>query len=83
MNHSCDPVAEIRGGEYCDSRIDVVAKTNIEKGQEITISYIDLRSESTNHVIARNKRQKQLELKYLFKCGCRRCVNLDFDQILG
>ena len=76
MNHSCDPVAELRGGEYSDSRIDVVAKTNIDKGQEITISYIDLRSESRNAIIARNRRNRQLESKYLFKCSCKRCMNV-------
>lgn len=75
INHSCDPLAEIRGGEYSDSRIDLVAKRTIQKGEEISISYINLmETDSSPTVVARNRRRKHLESKYLFKCNCNRCI---------
>jgi mitochondrial import receptor subunit TOM20 len=77
INHSCDPLAEVRGGEYTDSRIDIVAKRAIQKGQEISISYINLMgTDSINTSIARNRRRKQLESKYLFNCNCNRCIDI-------
>lgn len=74
MNHSCDPNAEIRGQEYVDCNIDVVAKQEIEKGEEICISYINLGSNPSYSASARNRRQRQLTSRYLFHCQCSRCV---------
>ncbi|VEU40786.1 unnamed protein product, partial [Pseudo-nitzschia multistriata] len=37
MNHSCDPNAEIRAQEYVDCNVDIVAKKNIRRGEEICI----------------------------------------------
>ncbi|CAB9528416.1 SET and MYND domain-containing protein 5 [Seminavis robusta] len=76
MNHSCDPNAEIRGSEYNDCHIDIAAKKRIEKGDEITISYLDLGpgdAATSNSTIARNRRRRHLGSKYLFVCQCARC----------
>ncbi|GFH61198.1 hypothetical protein CTEN210_17674 [Chaetoceros tenuissimus] len=73
MNHCCDPCAEIRSQEYVDCNIDVVAKRDIEAGEEITISYINLGSSPSNSIVARNRRRRDLESKYLFCCMCSKC----------
>jgi len=77
MNHSCIPNAEIRGAEYIDCNIDIVATQDIVKGEELTISYLNLGSQidqTSNSRIARNRRQKELRSRYLFFCQCTRCV---------
>jgi SET domain-containing protein len=78
MNHSCEPNAEIRGGEYVDCNIDIVAKRDIRCGEEITISYLNLGSQNShdqtsNSIIGRNRRRKELSSRYLFSCQCTRC----------
>ena len=73
MNHCCDPCAEIRSQEYVDCNIDVVAKRDIKAGEEITISYINLGSSPSNSIVARNRRRRDLESKYLFHCRCSKC----------
>jgi SET domain-containing protein len=72
INHSCDPCAEIRGYEYVDCNIDVVAKRSIKKGEEITISYLGVQPSSTSAIL-RNRRQRELESRYLFICTCSCC----------
>lgn len=72
INHACDPCAEIRGCEYVDCNIDVVAKRNIKEGEEITISYLGVQQNSAS-AISRSRRQRDLESKYLFTCTCSSC----------
>lgn len=74
MNHSCDPNAEIRGQEYVDCNIDIVAKEAICRGEEICISYLNLGANPSNSAGARNRRRKELSSRYLFHCQCSRCV---------
>eukprot|EP00565_Helicotheca_tamesis_P002629 CAMPEP_0185728386 /NCGR_PEP_ID=MMETSP1171-20130828/3746_1 /TAXON_ID=374046 /ORGANISM="Helicotheca tamensis, Strain CCMP826" /LENGTH=248 /DNA_ID=CAMNT_0028397093 /DNA_START=302 /DNA_END=1044 /DNA_ORIENTATION=+ len=42
MNHSCDPNAEVCGHNFVDCLVDVVALRQIDVGEEITISYINV-----------------------------------------
>ena len=74
INHSCDACAEVRGGEFVDAHVDVSATRDIEKGQEITISYINLGKNEGKK--ARHRRMKELQARYLFICQCSRCSNL-------
>lgn len=73
MNHSCEPCAEIIGHEYVDCNIDVVAKRDIKKGEEITISYLGVQQKSFS-AISRSRRQRELEARYLFTCTCSFCT---------
>lgn len=76
INHSCDPNSEVRGQEYVDCYVDLVAKQDIQAGEEITISYINNegRSSCTTSPHVRNRRIRELQSKYLFTCDCRRCT---------
>lgn len=76
INHSCDPNAEVRGQEYVDCHVDLVAKRDIQAGEEITISYINNegRSSHTTSPHVRNRRIRELKSKYLFTCDCPRCT---------
>ena len=74
MNHSCDPNAEIRGQEYVDCNVDIVAKEEIRTGEEICISYLNLGANPSYSVAARNRRQRQLRSRYMFHCQCSRCT---------
>ncbi len=74
MNHSCDPNAEIRGQEYVDCNIDIVAKEEIRRGEEISISYLNLGCNPSKSLGARNRRRRELRSRYLFQCQCSRCV---------
>jgi hypothetical protein len=73
INHSCEACAEVQGGEFIDAHVDVVATHDIEKGQEITISYINLGKNEGKK--ARHRRMKELQARYLFMCQCPRCLN--------
>lgn len=74
MNHSCDPCVEIRGKEYIDCNIDIVARRNIHRGEELSISYVYLGAHPSNSTVAKNRRRRELEGRYLFICNCTRCV---------
>ena len=75
MNHSCDPNAEVRGQEYVDCNIDILAKRNICSGEESCISYVNLGSQPTSSsIIAGNRRRRELRARYLFDCQCSRCT---------
>ena len=74
MNHSCDLNAEVRGQEYADCNIDIVAKRTIQCGEELCISYVNLGSQPSSSIIARNRRRKELRSRYLFDCQCNRCI---------
>jgi CxxC motif-containing protein len=73
INHSCEACAEVQGGEFVDAHVDVVATRDIGKGQEITISYINLGKDEGKK--ARHRRMKELQARYLFICQCPRCLN--------
>jgi SET and MYND domain-containing protein len=47
--------------------LSLIAARDIEKGEELTISYID---ESASFI----ERQKQLMTYYKFVCDCKKCV---------
>lgn len=67
-NHSCIPNAE---PTYLNnnSRLSLVALTDIKAGDEICISYLD---ECTLQR-SRHSRNKELSENYLFKCNCSKC----------
>jgi len=71
INHSCRPNAQIRGQEFVDCRIDLVALDDVQKGEEITISYV-----ATGFGVGRKRkhqRRRELAAKYLFHCNCAEC----------
>jgi hypothetical protein len=72
INHSCLPNAQIASQEFVDSHMDLLALRDIEPGEEISISYIatgkGLGQMSTN------RRQRELQVKYLFMCNCNKCA---------
>ena len=68
-NHSCALKTEVRSQEFVDCTRDLVAIIDVEKGEEITISYILTRVGEQS----RRKRQRELQAKYLFICDCERC----------
>lgn len=66
MNHSCEPnVASMSC--FTDHRVKVVALKDIQKGDELCISYID-------ENLPLKERQTLLEQKYLFRCSCTKCT---------
>jgi hypothetical protein len=74
-NHSCDPNCEALHGVFPNSRTDIVASKDIEKGEELTISYINIGPGTGKANTRRNHRQKLLRARYLFMCDCPRCKN--------
>lgn len=76
MNHSCDPNAEVRGQEYVDCNIDIVARRNVTAGEELCISYVKIESQPSSSAIARNRRKRDLKARYLFDCQCSRCIEV-------
>ena len=73
INHSCDPCTEVRSEEFVDCNIDLVARRNIETGEEITISYINMGKNAGRAASDRNRRVRELRARYLFTCDCVRC----------
>jgi len=71
INHSCDPNAEVRSQEFVDKYIDVVARRDIQAGEELTISYIGVGAGVGKKSTSR--RRRQLQAKYLFSCDCELC----------
>ncbi|EEB11309.1 SET and MYND domain-containing protein, putative [Pediculus humanus corporis] len=74
INHSCSPNAEVTF-PHSNYQLAVVATDNINPGDEICISYLDMCSLSRS----RHSRQKILQENYLFTCKCHKCeeeVNL-------
>jgi hypothetical protein len=73
LNHSCDYNAVIRISgawrypHWVSGKIEVIPLRQIEKGEEILISYIDANLPYRN-------RQNELRERYFFKCQCRKCL---------
>ncbi|XP_076470166.1 protein-lysine N-methyltransferase SMYD4-like [Babylonia areolata] len=67
LNHSCDNNAEVSNGEL-DGHfgVQVTAKRDIKKGEEIFITYIDT-------ALPRMLRRAWLFKSFNFWCRCRRC----------
>ena len=74
INHSCEARTEVRGGEFVDAHVDVLATRDIKKGQEIMISHINLGKNEGKKVC--HRRVKELQARCLFICQCPRCLNL-------
>ena len=70
MNHSCDPNCCQTFDLSSSSKLFIRAIRNIQKGEEITISYIDVGKPTW-------WRKNELFLSYGFSCSCPRCGTLD------
>ncbi|KAI2502652.1 SET domain-containing protein [Fragilaria crotonensis] len=67
INHSCDPNVEAMSQNYMDCHMDIVARRDLEAGEELLISYLpDIKSTA--------RRRRMLLAKYLFWCECSRCT---------
>jgi SET domain-containing protein len=64
FNHSCIPNAK---ASLVGNGIHIIATRDIHPSEEINISYIDSDIPLVN-------RQKSLFNKYLFHCGCPKCM---------
>lgn len=67
VNHSCEPnCASPVAGPSGDCKLLLVAKRDIQKGEEITFSYVD-------ESLPTHERKKMLLVHYHFDCNCPRC----------
>lgn len=70
MNHSCCPNAKaFKREEDKDGQVTIIAVHQIQKGEEVTISYID-------EELPYRERQKLLA-DYGFRCKCPKCLEED------
>ncbi|MEE6475481.1 hypothetical protein FKM82_010761 [Ascaphus truei] len=69
LNHSCDPNCVI---VFEGRHILLRTVKEIPKGEELTISYIDVK-------VNTHMRQNQLQRQYCFICDCHRCQSRDKD----
>ena len=65
INHSCTPNALAL---FSGSEIVIRATKNIQPGEEITISYIEILQTT-------KERHNELQERYFFQCQCERCCN--------
>ena len=65
-NHDCAPNCEVNIDE--DGFVNIRAKTEagVKKGEEITISYVD---------VSDKERHKTLKNHYMFECACKVCLD--------
>ncbi|KAK4209631.1 hypothetical protein QBC37DRAFT_323700 [Rhypophila decipiens] len=72
INHSCRPNAYYR---FSETRLtmEVVSYHTIEKGEEITMSYVPLETK-------RQERRKYLQDNWGIDCQCSLCKASDYDQ---
>ncbi|XP_014241295.1 SET and MYND domain-containing protein 5 [Cimex lectularius] len=70
INHSCSPNAVVTF-PYSNSTLLLQAKTNIEPGDEICISYLD----DCQLERSRHSRNKDFRDYYLFECTCEKCLS--------
>ncbi|GAA5826845.1 hypothetical protein JCM5353_005417 [Sporobolomyces roseus] len=70
LNHSCPPNAVVVFPSFPTSTdrktMKVIAIRPIQKGEEVTISYVDTAG-------LKSMRQKELRERYKFECGCEEC----------
>jgi hypothetical protein len=72
INHSCAPNASIQSQVFCDAHMDLVALRDIQRGEELTISYI-----GRGHGVGKKntgRRRRELQSKYMFVCDCVDCT---------
>ena len=74
INHTCDPNVSVRHFDQRTalSRITVVARKDIEAGEELFITYV-------NPEMRRIERQRQLDEWSFGQCRCARC-NSDREE---
>jgi len=65
VNHSCEPNTV---QTFSGCRIGFRTLRPVRKGDEVTISYVDLAA-------TRQARLRDLERRYLFRCNCGRCTS--------
>ena len=65
FNHSCDPNAHQSFDSFGCVTVDTVRR--VEKGEELTIPYVDTR-------LPREERRAKLRKNFAFDCACARCV---------
>lgn len=70
FNHSCNPNVSF---SYNKGKMYFFANTDIKKGDELCISYIDISMEYS-------ERQKHLRERYGFLCDCQMCTDRDTCQ---
>ena len=75
INHSCDPCAEIQSQNFIDCHMDLVAKRDIQVGEEITISYVNLHRTAGKSATDSVRRRRELQARYLFLCQCPKCLS--------
>lgn len=74
MNHSCAPNCYVANGDIDDFGImNVVAKKDIAKGEELMISYVDL-----TKITDDQERLDYLYENYCFVCKCSRCKDISY-----
>ena len=75
MNHSCRPTASLYFSCVAARRPRVHARLlrNVEAGEEITITYVDL-------FATRAARRDELRRRYHFECVCERCGPATSDE---
>lgn len=64
FNHSCEPNCEVQYGPA--DVLKVVTSQTVEKGEELTISYVDEDASTAS-------RQRHLLQDYHFQCSCAKC----------
>lgn len=74
INHSCLPNVEVQHGKFKECIVDLVAKRNIQEGEELTVSYINLGLDGTE-LRTTAYRRKILSARYLFWCHCPLCTS--------
>ena len=74
-NHECcNPSSEAQSFNFLDHTIDLVARRRVRGGEELTISYLNLKRDDASDPSARERRQRQLKESYGFECSCRACT---------
>ena len=77
VNHSCTPRAEFVTNRS-KSNQDLIAVTDINPGEEITLSYLSSSEEGSEIT---SKRMDYLRRQYAFQCVCQTCRNVDQDNV--
>lgn len=67
LNHSCEPNCEVVWAHSPSSAATVVTTRCVQSGEELCISYVDVR-------LSVQERRAALEQRYGFTCDCERCA---------